>query len=176
MIYAAMPRMIYSLREYDIHPLRVCMIYYPRLAVADNIEKSTAFAVLFSGATTGIRTRDLVITNDVLCQLSHSSALSIVIISNKVPFVNSFFALTENRAAAALPQGKPQNACHFRRRFIRLRKTSFCYAQNDKRARSLLPREALVRANISLPLGEGGPRRGPQKSQEDFRGSRVRGG
>ena len=126
-----MPRMIYSLRDYDIHPLRVCMIYYPRLAVADNIEKSTAFAVLFSGATTGIRTRDLVITNDVLCQLSHSSALSIVIISNKVPFVNSFFALTENRAAAALPQGKPQNACHFRRRFIRLRKTSFCFAQND---------------------------------------------
>ena len=47
MIYAAMPRMIYSLREYDI-PRERGMIYYPRLAVADNIEKSTAFAVLFS--------------------------------------------------------------------------------------------------------------------------------
>ena len=32
----------------------------------------------FFGAATGIRTRDLILTKDVLCQLSHSSTHSVI--------------------------------------------------------------------------------------------------
>ena len=58
-------------------------------------KKSTAIAMDF-GAGNQIRTDDLVITNDVLCQLSHTSKYSLrlddlSIISNKIRFVNPFF-------------------------------------------------------------------------------------
>ena len=53
-------------------------------------QKSTAIAMLF-GAGNQNRTDDLVITNDVLYRLSHTSmSCDFVIISNILGFVNSF--------------------------------------------------------------------------------------
>ena len=55
-------------------------------------QKTTPIGVVF-GAGNQNRTDDLVITNDVLYRLSHTSMLSrdFVIISNANRFVNSFF-------------------------------------------------------------------------------------
>ena len=57
-------------------------------------QKSTSSEVLF-GAGNQNRTDDLVITNDVLYRLSHTSIVPSVddfdIITNPFPFVNTFF-------------------------------------------------------------------------------------
>ena len=57
-------------------------------------QKSTSFEVLF-GAGNQNRTDDLVITNDVLYRLSHTSVVPSVddfdIITNHFSFVNTFF-------------------------------------------------------------------------------------
>ena len=68
-----------------------------------NKEHTARYALCF-GATTGIRTRDLVITNDVLCQLSHSSAFCIDIISNNIGFVNRVFCPLKPPRRTALYQ------------------------------------------------------------------------
>ena len=44
----------------------------------------------FFGAATQIRTADLILTKDVLCQLSHSSLRNDCIIAKKNSFVNTF--------------------------------------------------------------------------------------
>ena len=45
---------------------------------ADLIEKSKSIDLLFSGADSGTRTRDLLITNQLLYQLSHISKQSLI--------------------------------------------------------------------------------------------------
>lgn len=52
--------------------------------------------VSFSGADNEIRTHDLVITNDVLCQLSYISTTS-DIISKDISFVNNKMRFSEAR-------------------------------------------------------------------------------
>ncbi len=49
--------------------------------------------LLFRGADNEIRTHDLVITNDVLCQLSYISITADVIIAEVSPFVNTIFEI-----------------------------------------------------------------------------------
>ena len=41
-------------------------------------QNPSSFDEGFFGAATGIRTRDLILTKDVLCQLSHSSTHSVI--------------------------------------------------------------------------------------------------
>ena len=49
-----------------------------RLMICRINQNPSSFDEGFFGAATGIRTRDLILTKDVLCQLSHSSTHSVI--------------------------------------------------------------------------------------------------
>ena len=67
-------RMIYLLRKYDIISVPSYALGVPSVQQGtDTIEKALAEASAFSGATGRTRTGDLLITNQLLYQLSHSS-------------------------------------------------------------------------------------------------------
>ena len=49
-----------------------------RLRICLKNQNPPSFDEGFFGAATGIRTRDLILTKDVLCQLSHSSTYNVI--------------------------------------------------------------------------------------------------
>ena len=62
-------------RQTFLHPI---ILYFLCGLKEAEYKKDTHLGVFFSGAVEQIRTADLVITNDVLCQLSYNSMMATV--------------------------------------------------------------------------------------------------